>query len=44
MGLLDAFADPQFRSQVARGLLDAANRGGVGGLLGAPVDLAAMAT
>lgn len=39
MGLLDALQDPQFRQDVGRGLLDAGNRGLVGGLLGAPVDL-----
>jgi len=43
MGLLGAFADPQFRKDVARGLLDAGNRGAVAGLLGGPVDLATMA-
>lgn len=43
MGLLNAFADPQFRKDVARGLLDAGNRGAVAGLLGGPVDLATMA-
>jgi hypothetical protein len=43
MGLLDAFADPQFRKDVVRGLLDAGNRGAVAGLLGGPVDLATMA-
>ena len=43
MGLLDAILDPQFRKDVGRGLLDAGNRGGVAGLLGGPVDLAAMA-
>lgn len=41
MGLLDAFSDPAFRSDVGGGLRDAANRGVVGGLLGAPVDAAA---
>lgn len=39
MGLLDALQDSQFRQDVRRGLLDAGNRGIVGGLLGAPVDL-----
>jgi len=43
MGLLGAFQDPQFRKDVARGLLDAGNRGAVAGLLGGPVDLATMA-
>ena len=43
MSLLGAFQDPQFRKDVARGLLDAGNRGAVGGLLGAPVDMVAMA-
>lgn len=43
MGLLDAIQDPQFRQDFGRGLLDAVNRGVVGGLLGAPVDLATMA-
>lgn len=43
MGILGAFADPQFRKDVARGLLDAGNRGAVAGLLGGPVDLATMA-
>ncbi|VTU36971.1 hypothetical protein [Variovorax sp. PBL-E5] len=40
MGLLDALSDPAFRSDFGGGLLDAANRGVVGGLLGAPVDAA----
>jgi len=40
MGLLDALGDKDFRGGVGRGLIDAANRGVVGGLLGAPVDLA----
>lgn len=43
MGLLDnllgAVQDPQFQTDVRRGLLDAANRGGVGATLGAPVDM-----
>lgn len=39
MGLLDALFDSQFRGDVKRGLLDAANRGVIGGLLGAPVDM-----
>lgn len=43
MGLLGAIQDPQFRKDVARGLLDAGNRGAVAGLLGGPVDLATMA-
>lgn len=43
MGLLDALSDPQFRSDVGRGLLDAGNRGPFAGLLGGPVDLATMA-
>lgn len=43
MGLLDALFDSEFRKDVVRGLLDAGNRGVVGGLLGAPVDLATMA-
>lgn len=43
MGLLDALADDEFRGAVGRGLLDAANRGAVAGLLGAPVDAAAAA-
>jgi len=38
-----ALADPQFRRDVGRGLLDAGNRGAVAGLLGGPVDLASMA-
>jgi hypothetical protein len=38
----DAIRDEQFRSDVGRGLLDTANRG-VAGLLGGPVDLAALA-
>ena len=42
MGLLGAIQDPQFRKDVARGLLDAGNRGAVAGLLGAPVDTAAL--
>lgn len=42
-GLLEALLDPQFRSDVGRGLLDAGNRGAVAGLLGSPVDLATMA-
>lgn len=42
MGILDAALDPQFRSDVGRGLLDVANRG-VAGLLGGPVDVAALA-
>ena len=42
MGLLGAVQDPQFRKDVARGLLDAGNRGAVAGLLGAPVDTAAL--
>lgn len=42
-GLLDAIKDGQFRGDVLRGLLDAGNRGGVAGLLGGPVDLAALA-
>ncbi|RKJ96628.1 hypothetical protein [Alicycliphilus denitrificans] len=42
MGILDAALDPQFRSDVGRGLLDVANRG-VAGLLGGPVDAAALA-
>lgn len=42
-GLLDALKDGQFRGDVLRGLLDAGNRGGVAGLLGGPVDLAALA-
>lgn len=41
MGLLDAILDPQFRSDVRGGLLGAVNRGAVGGLLGAPVDMTA---
>ncbi|MBT2322510.1 hypothetical protein J7E62_09150 [Variovorax paradoxus] len=41
MGLLDALADEDFRRGTGRGLRDAANRGIVGGLLGAPVDLTA---
>lgn len=43
MGLLGAMKDEQFRGDVCRGLLDAANRGGVAGLLGAPVDMTTMA-
>lgn len=43
MGLLDALQDPQFRQDVRRGLLDAGNRGLVGGLLGAPVDMISAA-
>lgn len=43
MSLLDAFADPEFRRKVGRGMLDAGNRGAVAGLLGAPVDLATAA-
>jgi len=43
MGLLGAFQDPQFRKDVVRGLLDAGNRGAVAGLLGGPVDTAALA-
>lgn len=43
MGLLDAFFDDRFRKDMARGLLDAGNRGAVAGLLGGPVDLATMA-
>ena len=42
-GLLGALLDPQFREDVRTGLLGAVNRGAVGGLLGAPVDLATMA-
>lgn len=36
------FEDPQFRADVGRGLLDVANRG-VAGLMGGPVDVAALA-
>lgn len=42
-GLLAALRDPQFRRDVMNGLTDAANRGGVAGVLGGPVDLATMA-
>lgn len=42
MGPLDAIKDEQFRSDVGRGLLDVGNRG-VAGILGGPVDLAALA-
>lgn len=42
-GLLDFLADKESQKQIGRGLLDAANRGGVAGLLGGPVDLATMA-
>jgi hypothetical protein len=43
MGLLDGLLDSQFQQDVKRGLLDAGNRGFLGGLLGAPVDMATMA-
>lgn len=42
-GLLDFVSDPQARADMRIGLLDAANRGVVAGLLGAPVDLATLA-
>lgn len=42
MSLLSAVSDPEFRADVGRGLLDVGNRG-VAGLLGGPVDLAALA-
>lgn len=38
-----ALADPRFRQDVARGLLDVGNRGAVAGLLGTPVDMAHIA-
>lgn len=41
--LLAALKDSQFRSDVGQGVTDAANRGVIGGLLGAPVDLLTMA-
>lgn len=37
--LIGALRDPEFRGGVGRGLLDTANRGIIGGLLGAPVDI-----
>jgi len=43
MGLLDALQDKGFRNDVADGLRNALNRGLLGGVLGAPVDLATMA-
>jgi len=43
MGLLDALQDKGFRNDVAGGLRNALNRGLLGGVLGAPVDLATMA-
>lgn len=43
MGILDALLDKQFRSDVGSGLKDVMNRGVVGGLLGAPVDITTMA-
>lgn len=42
-GLLGFVSDPQARAEVRVGLLDAANRGVVAGLLGGPVDLATLA-
>lgn len=41
--LAGAVRDPQFRKDVARGTMDAVNRGGIAGVLGGPVDLAAGA-
>jgi hypothetical protein len=41
--LLKMLADKQFYKDVGGRLLDAANRGGVAGTLGAPVDIATMA-
>jgi hypothetical protein len=38
VGFLDALSDGGFRSDAGRGLIDAGNRGVVGGLLGYPVD------
>ena len=40
MGLFDALADPAFRGDVGRGLLDALNRGLVAQVLGGPMDMA----
>lgn len=42
MDIFNALQDEQFRADVGRGLLDVANRG-VAGLLGGPVDVAALA-
>lgn len=41
--LLDFLEDKQAQKDIGRGLLDAANRGAVAGLLGGPVDIATMA-
>lgn len=43
MGLLDYLSNEQERGKLYRGLLDAVNRGSIGGLLGAPIDIANMA-
>jgi hypothetical protein len=38
--ILGALRDPQFRRQIWQGAMDAAYRGGIGNLVGFPVDMA----